>query len=118
MDRDRLGSALALCRDSGAVVVLKGPGTIVCASDGTVFVAAGGGPELSTAGSGDVLTGITAAALARASPAGKRRLRRSVRAPSPGGRTGFGDGTMAGDLIEALPGAIAAARGQAAGERA
>jgi len=118
VDRDRLGSALALCRDSGAVVVLKGPGTIVCASDGTVFVAAGGGPELSTAGSGDVLTGITAAALAKGLAGGQAAIAAVCAHAIAGGRTGFGDGTVAGDLIEALPGAIAAARGQAAGERA
>jgi len=118
VDRDRLGSAIALSEQTGAAVVLKGPGTIVCAPDGTVYVAAGGGPELSTAGSGDVLTGITAAALAKGLEPGTAAIAAVCAHAIAGARAGFGDGTVAGDLIEALPGAIAAARTQAAEARA
>jgi len=110
VDRDRLGSALALCQQTGAAVVLKGPGTIVCAPDRTVYVAAGGGPELSTAGSGDVLTGITAAALAKGLAPGTAAIAAVCAHAIAGGRAGLGDGTVAGDLIDALPGAIVAAR--------
>ena len=118
VDRDRLGSAHALCQLTGAAVVLKGPGTIVCAPDGTVYVAAGGGPELSTAGSGDVLTGITAAALAKGLAPGTAAIAAVCAHAIAGERTGAGDGTVAGDLIEALPGALAAARAAAGVGRA
>jgi hydroxyethylthiazole kinase-like uncharacterized protein yjeF len=110
VDRDRLGAALELCQASGATVVLKGPGTIVCSPDGTVFVAQGGGPELSTAGSGDVLTGITAAALAKGLDPGRAAIAAVCAHAIAGVRAGFGDGTVAGDLVTALPGAIAHAR--------
>ena len=113
VDRDRLGAAFELCQASGATVVLKGPGTIVCSPDGAVFVARGGGPELSTAGSGDVLTGITASALAKGLEPGWAAIAAVCAHAIAGSRTGFGDGTVAGDLIEALPGAIAYARGLA-----
>jgi len=117
VDRDRLGAALELCNLSGATVVLKGPGTIVCSPDGAVFVAQGGGPELSTAGSGDVLTGITAAALAKGLEPGQAAIAAVCAHAAAGGRTGLADGTVAGDLIEALPGAIADARAVAAAGR-
>jgi hydroxyethylthiazole kinase-like uncharacterized protein yjeF len=113
VDADRLGSAVQLAHDTGAVVVLKGPGTIVCAPDGFVGIAAGGGPELSTAGSGDVLTGVTAAALAKGMPAGAAAIAAVCLHALAGRLGGRGDGTIAGDLIDALPAAIADARGRA-----
>ncbi len=117
VEHDRLGSAHALCEASGATVVLKGPGTVVCTPAGGVFIAQGGGPELSTAGSGDVLTGITAAALAKGLDAGHAAIAAVCAHAIAGTRTGHADGTVAGDLIEALPGAIAHARTLAGGER-
>jgi ADP-dependent NAD(P)H-hydrate dehydratase / NAD(P)H-hydrate epimerase len=60
----RLGAALEAARASGAVVVLKGDDTIV--TDGErVAVNALSAPALATAGTGDVLSGIAAALLAR-----------------------------------------------------
>lgn len=60
----RLASAREAAAVSGAVVVLKGDDTIV--ADGErVAVNAVSAPALATAGSGDVLSGITAALLAR-----------------------------------------------------
>jgi NAD(P)H-hydrate epimerase len=60
----RLAAAREAARAAGAVVVLKGDDTIV--SDGErVAVNAIAAPALATAGSGDVLSGITAALLAR-----------------------------------------------------
>ncbi len=68
---DRLVAARALARATGAVVLLKGPLTAV-ASPGEaapdVLLAAAGGPALATAGSGDVLSGIIGAFLARGLP--------------------------------------------------
>jgi hydroxyethylthiazole kinase-like uncharacterized protein yjeF len=110
VDRDRFGAALRLCAESGAVVVLKGPGTIVCSPDGRVVVASGGGPELSTAGSGDVLTGITAAALAKGMNAADAAIAAVCLHALAGRVAGRGDGTVAGDLIDALPEALIRAR--------
>ena len=54
---DRAAAARTLAEQSGAVVVLKGPNTIV--TDGTqVYVNESGGPVLATGGSGDVLAGL------------------------------------------------------------
>ncbi|MBI5852407.1 MAG: NAD(P)H-hydrate dehydratase [Planctomycetes bacterium] len=60
----REASALALASRSGAVVVLKGAGTVV--ADGErVFVNTSGNAGLATAGSGDVLAGLLGALLAQ-----------------------------------------------------
>src|SRR5205085_5572454 len=47
------------------VVLLKGPDTLVAAPDGDLYVSALGLPSLATAGTGDVLTGVIAAFLAK-----------------------------------------------------
>ena len=62
---NRLVAAQALAERAGAVVLLKGPGTVVASPDGAVALNPTGGAALATAGSGDVLTGIIAGFLAR-----------------------------------------------------
>ena len=64
----RLGSAQKLASLTGAVAVLKGAGTIVAAPDGRLAVSGSGTPALAVAGSGDVLSGIIGALLARGIP--------------------------------------------------
>jgi hydroxyethylthiazole kinase-like uncharacterized protein yjeF len=56
--------ALALAQAAGAVVVAKGPDTIVAAPNGSLAVAQRGSSWLSTAGTGDVLAGAIASRLA------------------------------------------------------
>ncbi len=62
---DRVESALSAAAASGAVVVLKGSGTIVADPAGNVVADVMGTPDLATAGTGDALAGILAAVLAR-----------------------------------------------------
>lgn len=66
---DRIADVRRTAGQTGAVVLLKGSTTIVAGPDGRVLLAAAGGPNLATAGTGDTLTGIIAAFLARGVPA-------------------------------------------------
>ncbi len=58
--RDRVGAARRLARGRGAVVVLKGAGSVIAEPDGRIAIAPHAVPALATAGSGDVLTGMIA----------------------------------------------------------
>ncbi|MDB4938390.1 MAG: epimerase / dehydratase [Labilithrix sp.] len=61
VESDRFGAARAAAARARAVVVLKGPFTVIAAPDGRLVVNPTGNPALATAGSGDVLSGITGA---------------------------------------------------------
>jgi len=65
----RLEVAHNLARRFGAVVVLKGSGTVVAAEGETPFINPTGNARLATAGTGDVLAGMIGAALASGQPA-------------------------------------------------
>ncbi len=65
VQRDRVGSALALAQDLQAIVVLKGAGTVIAQPDGRYCINDTGGPALASAGTGDVLAGMLAALLAQ-----------------------------------------------------
>jgi hydroxyethylthiazole kinase-like uncharacterized protein yjeF len=103
---DRLGSARRLAADTGSVVVLKGRRTIVAQSDGRASFNATGNPGMATGGTGDALTGILGALLARGmSGFDAARLGTYVHgAAGDLAATRLGeDGLIAGDLIDALP---------------
>jgi NAD(P)H-hydrate epimerase len=61
----RLHHARGAARRSGAIVVLKGDDTLVADPGLKVGVSPGGAPALATAGTGDVLSGVIAAMLAK-----------------------------------------------------
>lgn len=65
IQNDRLGSAKRLCSITGAVAVLKGAKTIISAPSGKTYVVTDGNPGMATAGTGDMLAGMTAAFLAQ-----------------------------------------------------
>ncbi|MBW8759806.1 MAG: NAD(P)H-hydrate dehydratase [Burkholderiales bacterium] len=54
---DRLAAARAIAADTGAIVLLKGSGTLVAAPGGRLAVNPTGDARLATAGTGDVLAG-------------------------------------------------------------
>ena len=60
---DRGEQARALARAAGAVVVLKGMGTVVADPSGRTAVNTSGSPALASAGTGDVLAGVIGALL-------------------------------------------------------
>lgn len=62
---NRMDVAQRIARDTGACVVLKGSQTIIAGASGEVWINMTGNPALAKGGSGDVLSGITGAALAR-----------------------------------------------------
>jgi NAD(P)H-hydrate epimerase len=105
----RLGRAREAAAASGAVVVLKGDDTIV--TDGErIAVNALSAPALATAGTGDVLSGILAALLARgldpfaaACAAVFAHARAGRRAAA---MVGAAESVIASDVIESIPAAL------------
>jgi len=65
LDSKRVEAARTLSSASGCVILLKGPTTLIASPNGRVRVVNSGTNALATAGSGDVLSGIIGAALAR-----------------------------------------------------
>jgi NAD(P)H-hydrate epimerase len=102
----RVRHARAVAKESGAIVVLKGDDTLVVPPEGVVAVSPGATPALATAGTGDVLSGLIGALLAKgmdpfdAACAGVLAHARAGRAAAE--RHGV-DHVIAGDVIEALP---------------
>ena len=62
---DRLAAARELAARCGAVVVLKGSGTVIAHPDGRVAINTTGNAGLATGGAGDVLSGLTGTLLAQ-----------------------------------------------------
>jgi hydroxyethylthiazole kinase-like uncharacterized protein yjeF len=65
VEAHRLESVRRAATRFGSIVVLKGGDTLVAAPRGGVFVSLYGEPSLAAAGTGDVLTGVVAAFLAK-----------------------------------------------------
>jgi hydroxyethylthiazole kinase-like uncharacterized protein yjeF len=102
----RLAYAREAAERSAAVVLLKGDDTIVAAPGGPVAISPGATPALATAGTGDVLSGLIGALLAKGldalEAAALGALAHALAGRAAADRIGA-DHVVAGDVIDALP---------------
>ena len=111
VQRRRLETARAFAMETGAVVLLKGHRTIVAHPDGRAAVNPTGNPGMATGGTGDALSGIIGALLARgcdawtASTAGA--YLHGLAGDEAAARLGQ-ESLMAGDVVSHLPRAFRA----------
>jgi ADP-dependent NAD(P)H-hydrate dehydratase / NAD(P)H-hydrate epimerase len=69
LQQSKVEQARAAARIAKAVIVFKGADTVIAAPDGRAVINTNAGPELASAGSGDVLSGLIGAHLAGGMPA-------------------------------------------------
>lgn len=106
---NRLEVARSFAKQFGVTVVLKGAGTVVAHPDGLAFINATGTPGMATGGTGDVLSGMIGALLARSGQTTSAACA-SVYLHGKAGEAAaeaLGERSMlAGDLAEYIPDAI------------
>jgi hydroxyethylthiazole kinase-like uncharacterized protein yjeF len=108
---DRVAATRRLAADLGATVLLKGEATVVADPDGAAWVNGTGTPWLATAGTGDVLSGITGALLAAGLPAGEAGAVGAHLHGRAGQLAAERGPFVAGDLVRRLPEAVGRVRG-------
>ncbi|HUF93930.1 MAG TPA: NAD(P)H-hydrate dehydratase [Candidatus Limnocylindria bacterium] len=106
VERDRVASARRLATTYGVHVVLKGATSVIGHPDGRVVLNPTGNPGMASGGTGDVLTGILGAFLARGMEPGVAMQAAVYLHGRAGDRAAARVGEeslIAGDVIEALP---------------
>jgi len=106
VQRDRRAAALRAAKETGAVVLLKGAGTLVAADGRPLSVNRTGNPGMAAGGMGDVLAGLVAGLAATgmtAFDAARCAAYVHGRAGDLGAWRGSQAGLVAGDLIRELP---------------
>src|SRR5262249_5046530 len=107
VDAHRLSAARRAAERFGAVVLLKGADTIVIGPGGDPVVCDLAPPSLATAGSGDVLTGVIAAFLAKGLDAAVAAAAGAVAHGIAASLAPAQAGLIASDVVAALPQALA-----------
>lgn len=115
LQADRVGVARRFAAERHVVLVLKGQRTLIAFPDRRVFVNPTGTPAMATAGSGDILTGLTAGLLAQWPDHREEALMAAVWLHGRAGELAAEASTewcvTATDLIRFLPQAIREAAG-------
>jgi len=109
IQKDRVYAAESLARRFGCSIILKGAGTLIASPGEATALVPLGNPGMATAGTGDVLTGVLAAFMARGmSVLAASRLAAYTHAMAgdfAADDKGM-DGLTASDVIDALPEAV------------
>jgi ADP-dependent NAD(P)H-hydrate dehydratase / NAD(P)H-hydrate epimerase len=103
----RIASVQEAAERFGCIVVLKGEDSLVAAPGTGVLVSTLGAPSLATAGTGDVLTGVTAAFLAKGMEPQRAAAAACAAQQLAAREAPQRYGLVASDVIEALPRALA-----------
>lgn len=108
LEGSRVEQARAAAGRARAVIVFKGPDTVIAAPDGRAAIARPASPYLASAGTGDVLAGMVAAMRARGLEAFEAACA-AVWLHSRAAKA-LGPGSVADDLVAAIPSALAECR--------
>ncbi|ALA60845.1 bifunctional ADP-dependent NAD(P)H-hydrate dehydratase/NAD(P)H-hydrate epimerase [Nitrospira moscoviensis] len=111
VNADRIGTATRFARERGVFLVLKGARTVIARPDGAVAICPTGNPGMATAGTGDVLTGMTVGLLAQGLPPWEAACVATYLHGYAGDLTAAAlgpAGMVAGDVIAQIPHALKA----------